>query len=140
MSNDALCAAYRSVLPRLPGLTFEQFRDATSHCRVEPVLVRGELAGAVLIHGPELHACILPGFFGRWLTRAVLRCTLGAVLEQHGYAITRATSGNEAGAAFVKRLGFTKIAEEDGIETYMLEQRTWASKPSLAMAQSSPAA
>jgi hypothetical protein len=123
MSCDALYAAYRSVLPRLPGLTFEQFRDATSHCRVEAVLVRGELAGAVLIQGAELHACILPAFFGRWLTRSVLRRTLAAVLEQHGHAITRTTVGNEAGAAFVARLGFTKIAEQDGIETYMLEKK-----------------
>lgn len=123
MSSDALYTAYRSVLPRLPGLTFEQFRDATARCRVEPVVVRGEIAGAVLIQGAELHACILPAFFRRWLTRSVLRRTLHAVLDEHGRAITRTTAGNEVGAAFVARLGFTKIAEQDGIETYMLERR-----------------
>jgi len=118
--NDALHAAYVSLEHRAE-ITFDQFRDAVAGWEIVPVTVGGELAGAVLINGPELHACILPAFFGRWLTRAVLRRTLHQVLARHGYALTRTTSGNDTGHAFVARLGFHKIFDVDGVATYKLE-------------------
>jgi len=120
--NDPLRAAYASLTGRADA-TFEQFRSAVAAWDVVPVTVTGKLAGAVLINGAELHACILPAFFGRWLTRAVLRQTLHQVLAHHGHAITRTTSGNDAGHAFVARLGFHKICDADGVATYRLEAK-----------------
>jgi len=118
--NDPLRVAHASMSGRV-CITFEQFCAAVAGWEVVPVMVDGALAGAVLIDGPELHACILPAYFGRWLTRAVLRKTLHQVLVQHGRAITRTTSGNDAGHAFVARLGFQKIGDVDGVATYRLE-------------------
>jgi hypothetical protein len=118
--NDALQAAYEAAAPRTTA-TFEQFCAAVVGWDAVPVTVGDALAGAVLIKGPELHACILPAFFGRWLTRAVLRQTLHQVLARHGYALTRTTSGNAIGHAFVARLGFHKISDVDGVATYKLE-------------------
>jgi hypothetical protein len=109
--HKALLAAYESMKTRLnAGFSFSDFEKQTFDWQVEPVSVDGELAGAVLINGPEIHACILPDYFGRWLTRSVLRRTLYAVLEKYGYATTHVTEGNAIGDAFVKRLGFVEVA------------------------------
>jgi hypothetical protein len=114
----ALKAAYLSANGRLE-LTEDEFLKAVESWEVHPVS-----GGAVLINGEEIHACVLPESFGRWLTRGVLRKTLGSVLERHGRAITRVAVGNEAGERFVMRLGFQKIEEEKGIGIWELKRQS----------------
>jgi Zn-finger nucleic acid-binding protein len=75
---------------------------------VNPVYVGSEVAGALIVSGHEIHACILPKFKGRWLSRKELRI-MNAVIEKHGYAQTSATTAE--GEVFVKRLGFVKHGE-----------------------------
>ena len=108
---DALHVAYGSAEGRLGGMTFDEFSKATESWDVEPVEVDGQLVGAVLMNGPEIHACIKPEGFGRWLTRRVLRNTLRKTLLKHGEAVTRVTEGNAIGEHFVSRLGFKKEGE-----------------------------
>jgi hypothetical protein len=115
--NRHLRLAYLSAKDRL-GLSEEEFMSAVASWDVFPVT-----GGAVLINGEEIHACVLPESFGKWLTRRVLRKTLGAVLNKHGRAITRVVLGKEAGERFVARLGFQKIEEEKGIGIWELKQR-----------------
>ena len=69
------------------------------------MVVDGQIAGALIVSGCEIHACILPQFKGRWLSRKELRI-MNAVIEKHGYAQTSATT--EEGEKFVHRLGFVK--------------------------------
>lgn len=103
---QALQAAFDSIRKRAPGVTPDAFVAAAAWCDVHPVTVDGAVVGAVLVKGPEIHACVAESARGRWLTRRVLGILRG-VIEQHGKAITRATT--QEGAAFVKRLGFLPV-------------------------------
>jgi Zn-finger nucleic acid-binding protein len=100
-------AAWLSVSTRLP-IEFEAFSYAVDLWDLHPVVVQGEIAGALLTNGPEIHACILPQFKGQWLTRKELRI-LNQVIEKHGFAQTSATT--EDGEYFVNRLGFVQCGE-----------------------------
>lgn len=107
---EALRAAFLSAQDRLPpGSTFEAFASSLSGWDCHPVHVDRALVGAVLVRGPELHACIQPQAFGRWLSRPLLRL-VDAALARFGYALTQAAT--LAGRRFVERLGFrpTRVA------------------------------
>lgn len=103
---DALRAAWRSVASRFP-VDWEQFEQGCNGWEVNPVVVGGEVAGAVLVRGAEVHACVLPFAHGKWMGRRELRL-INRLIDEHGYAQTRVTT--QAGEEFVKRLGF----ERDG--------------------------
>jgi hypothetical protein len=92
------------LVDRFP-ITLEKFADSVQGMEVNPVVVDGQIAGALIVSGHEIHACILPQFKGRWLSRKELRI-MNAVIEKHGYAQTSATT--EEGETFVKRLGFVQ--------------------------------
>jgi hypothetical protein len=113
----ALKKAYLSAKERMP-LTEDEFLKAVETWEVFPVK-----GGAVLVNGSEIHACILPEAFGKWLSKRVLKKTLMTVLEKHGRAITKVTLGNDQGERFVKRLGFQKIEEEKGIGIWELKRQ-----------------
>lgn len=105
---DAVAVAYQSAANRLGNITLEDFRIAVSRCDVHPVKVHGKLAGAILVSGPEVHACILPWAHKRWFGRQQARI-LNDIISKHGYATTSATT--EAGRKFVERLGFVKTTQ-----------------------------
>lgn len=96
-------AAYESAADRLNGLSFDDFSRALDRCEVHPVEVLGKTAGAIVVSGAEVHACVLPWARGLWLSKRMLR-VLGGVIQKHGYALTTATT--EEGRQFVERLGF----------------------------------
>lgn len=102
---DALNAAFYAAQPMLPQeWTAADFVLAVSDWECHPVVVAGDLAGAVLTNGPEIHACVAPEFHGRWMSKRTLRI-LSGILQQYGYAVTRAAT--DAGKYFVNRLGFS---------------------------------
>lgn len=103
----AVRAAYASAAQRMPGVTLEAFRAELEACEVHPVLVDGEPVGAVVVKGPEIHACVLPKARGRWFSRQYARL-LAATIAKHGRATTSATT--EDGRRFVERLGFVPAA------------------------------
>jgi GNAT superfamily N-acetyltransferase len=113
----AIKAAYQSAKDRLE-LSEEEFIKAVESWDVYPVT-----GGAVLINGEQIHACVLPDAHGRWLSRRVLKETIGAVLRKHGRAVTSVRLGNESGERFVARLGFQKIEEKEGIGIWELKLR-----------------
>ena len=96
-------AAYNSAKARLGGITLDEFDAAVSACECHPVEVDGRLVGAVLVHGPEMHACVNPEGFGRWFSRKFI-ALIDSVAKKHGFAMTRAET--QAGRDFVSRLGF----------------------------------
>lgn len=102
---DAVEAAYLSAMDRLGQMTLGEFRRAVSRCDVYPVEVRGQVAGAIVVQGPEIHACVLPWAHGRWISKKMLG-VLDKVIKTHGYAQTTATT--EQGRRFVERLGFER--------------------------------
>ncbi len=113
--EQALHAAWESTHERVDW-PWHEFAAAMANWEVEPVVVDGRLVGAVLMYGPEIHACIKPEGFRRWLTKSVLERTLYTRWKKYGYA----TSGSNTaiGDKFLTRLGFTK------------EGSKWVSKPS----------
>ena len=96
-------AAWESLKDRAPDWSFEQFKKDAKDYEVVPVVVNNRLAGAIMVNGPEIHACILPFAHRRWFNKWSAG-VLNRVIEKHGFAQTHATT--EAGKAFVKRLGF----------------------------------
>jgi hypothetical protein len=101
-------AAFQSVAPRAPGVTFAQFAERVRSCDVYPVEVDGKTAGAIVVDGPDIHACVLPWAKGRWMSRAALR-VLDGVISACGFARTKATTAE--GEHFVIRLGFERRGE-----------------------------
>ena len=98
-------AAYESAKDRMPGISLADFSKAVEHCDVNPVILDGKMAGAVIVKGNEVHACILPWAKKRWFRRQQARI-LNGIIKKHGYAVTSATT--QEGREFVERLGFVK--------------------------------
>jgi len=114
---EVLMSAYESARDRF-DVDYSTFAAMTAEWDADPVIVDGCLVGAVLMNGPEIHACITPSGFRRWLTKGVLKRTLGAILFRYGFARTRVVEVNDIGRAFVERLGFVPVSIADGIITY----------------------
>jgi hypothetical protein len=105
---DAITAAYMSAQARMGAVTLDEFRAAVKDCAVHPVSVQGKIAGAVIVNGAEVHACILPWAHKRWFGRGQARI-LNDIIAKHGYATTSATTA--AGREFVERLGFKRAGQ-----------------------------
>ena len=105
----ALAEAFKSIAIRVPGLKWLEFDIVASQCEVHPVIVSGKIAGAVLVDGPELHACVMPWAICRWMRKSHL-ALIDSVIAKHGKAVTSATT--EAGRQFVLRLGFVPDGEK----------------------------
>lgn len=120
-TDTLLAVAYESMRAR-SSVTAQQFSDAFHGWDMVPVMVGEDLAGVVMSQGPEIHACILPAYFGRWLSRSVLRRTVLRVLAEHGRATTTVSDGNPVGEEFVSRLGFLPVSSKNGVTTYELKR------------------
>lgn len=105
MMDDALFAAYESAKDRLNGATFSAFKVMVAGWNVFPLVICGQCAGAVLTNGPDIHACVLPQYKGRWFNKQA-KSILENVVKQNGFARTQATT--DEGVAFVERLGFVR--------------------------------
>lgn len=101
-------------------MTLEEFEDAIKDFELHPVTVCGEVCGAILVHGAEIHACIKPNGFGRWARRGLIPI-LQTVIDKYGYATTAVAEGNEIGRKFVERMGFKYVKTEDKSMRYRME-------------------
>lgn len=96
--------AYLSAKDRLDGMTLAEFVEKTADFEVFPLRYRGEVRGAMLVKGSEVHACVAPPWYAREAIRVI-----NAVIEKHGEATTHATT--DAGRRIVEKLGFVKCGE-----------------------------
>jgi hypothetical protein len=119
-------AAYNSAAPRMPGVSADEFEALFAIWEYHPVTVDGRPAGAIMVNANELHACVEPWAFGRWISKSLLR-VLTEVIQQYGYAVTHVALGNEQGAKFVQRLGFELHNTANGVNEYR-STKQWASK------------
>ena len=101
-------AAYNSVHTRAPWVTHDAFVKFVEQSEVHPVEVEGRAVGAIVVNGPEIHACVDPEAHGLWYTKRAARL-LSGVIEKNGYARTSATT--EEGVKFVRRLGFEPVGD-----------------------------
>jgi hypothetical protein len=116
MRNEAVKKAFEAVQYRLE-MTLEQFEQLTKDFEVDPIIYQGQIVGAMMVYGKEIHCCVDPALKGKWFGRSALR-TLSRVIKQHGEATSSATT--EDGKKLLLSLGF----EQDG-EIYR-SRKTWA--------------
>ena len=103
---DALSAAWTASRWQFaPDYTFDQFAAAVADWECWPVVVGGEMAGALLVKGCEIHACILPEYFRRWASPSLYRRVIRR-LRECGRLTTSVNCGHDAGHEFVARFGF----------------------------------
>jgi hypothetical protein len=112
MNNQALELIYNSIKHRI-ALDFEGFVAALSDWKVVPLSIDNEIIGGALIKGNEIHVGF--GIAPKASVRAHIKQALMAVIEEHGSAVTKVVSSNTKGLRFCERLGFVKLAEQDGI-------------------------
>lgn len=102
-------------------MSFDRFAAAFDGWRVIPVERGGEIVATIMTRGDEIHCATKTP--GKWLSRKVLRESIGEILKQHGTCVTAVMSDNAAGHAFVQRLGFKRIGGGDVVR-YELKEMT----------------
>jgi hypothetical protein len=112
MINQALELIYSSVKHRI-ALDFEGFSAALSDWKVVPLSIDNEIIGGALIKGNEIHVGF--GKAPKASVRAHIKLALMKVIQKYGSAVTKVASSNTKGLRFCERLGFVKLAEQDGI-------------------------
>lgn len=103
----SLRTAWESLHPR-SSVSYRDFCALAQRGQVHDIFLDGLDVGAILVIGPEIHACIKPAGFGRWFNKRA-KAILTEVIARHGHATTTVTAGNETGHRFVTRLGFDRI-------------------------------
>lgn len=123
--REALNAAYEACRPacEASGLSRERFIEFYSSWRVTPLYVHGEVVGAVLQEGPEMHVAVLPKAHRRWARPSIWRQLIDGTIDRYGYAITSVAEANTDGQAFVSRLGFRETGRNGSFIFYRLERQ-----------------
>lgn len=109
--SQAIKIIYESVKGRLP-ITYEQFEEALKDWEFVELTENGQLIGAVMIKGNELHVG-----YGTKPTASIrghIKKTLKNLIDKYGHAVTTVQKSNEKGLNFCKRLGFIVLNEENG--------------------------
>lgn len=81
-----------------------------------------EVVGSVMTRGPEVHFCADRVLYLRGLMRRVL-CGL---IEKYGFASTKVRASHALGLRYVRRLGFNKTHEADGLVHFILREYRYA--------------
>lgn len=102
-------------------MSFDRFAAAFDGWKVVPIERDGRAVATILIRGNEIHCAAKEP--GKWLSRKVLRESIGEILKQHGTCVTAVMPDNAAGHAFVQRLGF-KRTSGGVVERYELKEMT----------------
>ena len=118
--SDALRLVYEACKERCP-MSFDRFAAAFDGWKVAPIERDGKMVATILMRGNEIHCAAKEP--GKWLSRKVLRDSIGAILEQHGICTTAVMADNSAGHAFVQRLGFKRTTSGE-IVRYELKEMT----------------
>jgi GNAT superfamily N-acetyltransferase len=120
---DLSDVAYETCKDRWTG-SKDEFLKYIEDWNKTPVFVEDEVAGVLLNKGSETHACILKPYFGRWIGKWFFGY-LSDILKREGYITTTVMSNRKAGHSFVKRLGFVKTHETDGVVHYEKRGSIW---------------
>lgn len=117
----AMLAAYESCKDRFDKpITFDEFSAMFADWECISVEVKGECAGALMCKEHEIHACILPKYFNKWLSKKVWRSVFVERLNKYGYLQTGIKQGNDIGRKFVERCGFKEYDRFANVVIYRL--------------------
>lgn len=108
---DALKAAHESIGERA-DIPFEDFRTLMDGWDVIPIRDSGEIIGAVMVNGNEVHVGLKRQPIAPH--RRELREILGRLLR-NGEVFTRVQIGCEHGLQFCKRLGFDEFYRDERV-------------------------
>jgi hypothetical protein len=111
LEKDALLMVYESIKHRV-NFEFDVYENAVKDWDVLPLVENNVVIGGVLIKGNEIHVGY--GIKPKSTILPYIKSTLNQIISKYGYAITSVMKENEAGLRFCKRLGFTRIGEENG--------------------------
>lgn len=96
-----------------PG-TLEAWAEVFARWEVIPVRVGGDLAGAVLANGPEIHVAILPAYRKRWFSPSLWRSLFVERAGRYGFVTTKVA--RHRSDEFVRRCGFVPVSHGDPVE------------------------
>lgn len=96
-------------------LTREQWEQTMLGWEIEEVRVQGDLGGAILRKGPELHFAVFDT--GHIATRQIVVDAVKGQLEKYGYVVTRTPKDDKRQARFNALVGF-KVTGEDEFDTH----------------------
>jgi hypothetical protein len=114
MNNQAIALEliYNSVKHRL-AIDFDAFASSLNGWDIVPLSHDGQIIGGVLVKGNEIHVGY--GVAPKASIRGHIKLTLANLIARYGSAVTKVASSNSKGLRFCERLGFVKLAEQDGI-------------------------
>jgi RimJ/RimL family protein N-acetyltransferase len=111
LEKDALLMIYKSIKHRV-DFEFDVYENAVKDWNILPLVENSKVIGGVLIKDNEIHVGY--GIKPKSTILPYIKRILNETINQYGYVVTSVVSQNEAGLRFCKRLGFTRIGEENG--------------------------
>lgn len=117
---DLIAAAWSASSWQFPdGYTADDFEAETTDWEFWPVVVCGEMAGAIMVLNHLMHVCIKPEYFKRWATPGLYRRVLKH-WRKCGRLETKVHVDHVAGRAFVERFGFRLVGCQGLTQIYEL--------------------
>ena len=80
---------------------------------IHPVFFSGEVIGAIIQKGAEIHTSIAPKYQKVWNPRPYIRTILYPTLEKYGTINSEANKNDVRGVRWLVKLGFTQISEDE---------------------------
>lgn len=114
LNNQAIALEliYNSIKHRTT-LDLDGFAASLKDWDIVPLTHDGKVIGGVLVKDNEIHVGY--GIAPKASIRGHIKLTLANLIARYGSAVTKVVSSNVKGLRFCERLGFVKLAEQDGI-------------------------
>lgn len=111
LEKDALLMIYESIKHRV-NFEFDVYENAVKDWDVLPLVENNKVIGGVLIKDNEIHVGY--GVKPKSTILPYIKSILNETINKYGHVTTSVMEENETGLRFCKRLGFTRIGEENG--------------------------
>ena len=111
LEKDTLLMIYESIKNRV-NFEFDVYENAVKDWDVLPLVENNKVIGGVLIKDNEIHVGY--GVKPRSTILPYIKSILNETINKYGHVTTSVMQENETGLRFCKRLGFTRIGEENG--------------------------
>lgn len=101
------------------GFSGEDFARLYEKAKVIPFEYKGEVTGATVLMGNEIHFMAAPGKRGHCGTRKQLFALFNDLLDEHGFLTTRIPVSTPYKDRTGERLGFTYTWSDDRFDYYI---------------------
>ena len=98
----------------------ETFTQAMFWWTLEPIMVEGRIAGAVAMFENQIHIAVKPEYRGRWARRSMRERFLTERVRRYGPLIAKPFKSNPTAVAFIERLSFKRMSEDENQITFQL--------------------